>query len=172
MVKRIKRAHKLMDLVGNKQAVKAGVLDKATYVDGQTVAQVAFDNEYGTKKARPRPFFRNAVSGNKEKWMATLVESMKTTDFDIQKSLGLVGQQMVNDIIESIEKGSFAPNSPVTLLLKDRFPKTPEDITEADVQQAIDDVRKGIGPKGTHNKPLVWTGKLLSSIKYKVDDES
>ena len=170
MVKRIKRAHKLMNLVGNKQAVKAGVFADATYPDGTSVAQAAFWNEYGTSTTRPRPFFRNGVNGNRENWKNTLIESMKATDFDVQKSLGLVGEQMADNLRESILKGGFAQNSPVTLLLKDRFPMG--DYTAKDYWQAIDDVEKGMSAGGGNSKPLVWTGTLLRSISYKVEDES
>lgn len=173
MVKRISKMHKLTDMIANKQVLKVGVLGEAVYPDGTNVAQVAFDNEYGSPKARPRPFFRNAINANRDSWKYTLVSAMKSTGLDTSNSLKILGTQMVSDIYGSILDGSYAPNSPVTLLLKDRFPDTPEEITDADVQKAIADVKKGIGPAGTHNKPLVWTGKLQESISFEVaEDES
>lgn len=172
MVKRVKKLHLLTERFRGNKAVKTGVFSDRKYVDGMSVAQTAFWGEYGTKTAPPRPFFRNAINANKDKWRDTLVKALKNTNYDTAKALALLGEQMMGDIQDEIISGSFAANSPVTLLLKDRFPKNPEDITIDDFLQAIDDTAKGISAGGGNNKPLVWTGTLSRSITYKVDDES
>lgn len=171
MVKRTTKLYKLSERFGKNKAVKAGVLADSTYPDGKSVAQVAFWNEFGTNKFPPRPFMRNAINENKDKWVETLLRLLKS-GLSTEKALGNLGEQMVNDIRQSIISGEFEPNSEVTLLLKSRFPKDPEEITFSDVLDAIYDVEEGITAKGGKNKPLQWTGDLLRSIKYEVDDES
>lgn len=163
--------HKLVERFGKNKAIKAGLLSDATYPDGKSVAQVAFDNEYGNKEVPPRPFFRNAVNENKEGWKESLMEALKQ-GFDVDTALSGVGDRMVSNIRESIYRGSFTPNSPVTLLLKERFPRDPDRITDADIEKAIRDVRAGVTAKGDKNKPLQWTGTLMGSITWEIVDES
>ena len=48
--------------------VKVGVLENSKYPDGTPVPLVAFWNEYGTRTAPPRPFFRDTIEQNKKNW--------------------------------------------------------------------------------------------------------
>lgn len=171
MVKRTNQLYKLSERVRN-GAVKAGVLADATYANGQNVATVAFWNEYGTKTAPARSFFRNAIAENKEKWRSILLQALKHANFDTDQALSMLGEEMVGDIRQSILSGGFEANTDVTLLLKERFPMNPDDITLTDLLEAVADVERGVKAKGGHNKPLVWTGTLSKSIKYEVEDES
>lgn len=171
MVKRINRMHKLVERFGKGRGVKSGVLSDATYPNGESIAKIAFWNEYGTKSAPPRPFFRNAINENKDKWRSTLTQALKH-GLDTEKALALTGEQISNDLRESIISGSFEPNSPVTLLLKERFPRNPEDVQLKDLLQAIQDVENGVSASGSKDKPLQWSGDMLRSISYEVDDES
>lgn len=171
MVKRNNQLHKLRNLFKG-GSVKAGVLSDATYADGLNVATVAFWNEYGTRSAPPRPFMRNAIAENKDKWREILLSLLKATNYDTGRALAMLGEEMAGDIRQSLLSGAFEANTDVTLLLKDRFPMNPEDITLTDLLKAVADVEAGEKPKGSHNKPLVWTGTLSKSIKYEVEDES
>lgn len=171
MVKRNNQLYKLSNLIRG-GAVKAGVLSDATYAGGLNVATVAFWNEYGTKSAPPRPFMRNAIAENKDKWREILLSLLKATNYDTKSALMMLGEEMAGDIRQSLLSGAFEANTDVTLLLKDRFSMNPGDITLTDLLKAVADVEAGEKPKGSHNKPLVWTGTLSKSINYEVENES
>ena len=51
--------------------VRVGIIEQANYEgsDGESVAQVAFWNEYGTATIPPRPFFRNTIAQHKDEWL-------------------------------------------------------------------------------------------------------
>ena len=164
-------AQALKKYTGQKnKIVRVGFIDGAKDSNGTPVAQVAFWNEYGTKTSPPRPFFRSAITQNKSEWARRLVKL--TQIYDMDKSLGLIGENIKGDIISSILETNDPPNSEVTALLKDRFPMNPQDITKADVYKAIRDVQNG-KTGGNHRKPLVWTGDMVKRVSYEVvDDES
>jgi hypothetical protein len=67
----------------------------------------------------PRPFMQNTVTKQKGKWAKTAIEMTKSNGGDIDKALTIVGAQAQSDIGETIEEGNFAPNSPITVLIKD-----------------------------------------------------
>lgn len=89
------------------------------------VAQVAFWNEYGTKTAPARPFFRTAISKNVDKWRKGFRKQIQKTK-DLRKALALVGEVGKADIQDSIVKWSTPPNSHRTILYKG-FDKPLED---------------------------------------------
>lgn len=171
MVKRNNQLHKLRNLFKG-GSVKAGVLSDATYADELNVATVAFWNEYGTRSAPPRPFMRNAIAENKDKWREILLSLLKANEYDIKQVLTMLGEEMAGDIRQSLLSGAFEANTDATLLLKDRFPMNPDDITLADLLKAVADAEDGVKPEGVHAKPLIWTGTLNKSISYEVEDES
>jgi hypothetical protein len=127
----------LANKITNGGSLKVGFLEGATYPAGDNsaflkavgssaaptptkslpVAQVAFWNEFGTKRAKARPFFRNTISDKAENWGAGLAKLVVSTNFDGQKSLTLLGVQMVNDIKETINKWP-ADNRPLTVKIK------------------------------------------------------
>jgi hypothetical protein len=96
-------AHK----IGNTGTLKVGFLEGATYpATGKgkslSVAQVAFWNEFGTKRAPARPFFRNTIAEQSAKWGRGLGKLVVSTNFDGAKALNLLGIEMKNDIVTSI----------------------------------------------------------------------
>jgi hypothetical protein len=133
-----------------------------TYPDGTNVSTVAFWNEFGTSKAPARPFFRNMVAKNADSWGPQVAAALKATDYDPTKALGMVGQVIEGELAQSIVDTNDPPNSPVTNLLKARFPTG--DYKASDVWQAFRDVASGKGdaPAG---KPLVWSGLMLRAIR-------
>ena len=50
--------------------VRVGIIEQANYdgSDGESVAQVALWNEYGTARTPARPFFRNTIAERKTDW--------------------------------------------------------------------------------------------------------
>ena len=132
--------------------LKVGILEGATYSGepgsgekpGQSVATVAFWQEYGTRRGTPpRPFMRNTVAEKKERWARILAASlMRRADF--AEALDAVGMEAVQDIRQTIQKGVPPPSSPRTIAFK-----------------------KSIG-KEYANTPLILTATMLKSIAHEV----
>ena len=118
-------------------SVRVGVLENATYPDGTPVAMVAFWNEYGTKTSPVRAFFRTTVSDQKKNWVLSVQNLMKMHD-DPKKVMGLIGEHMRGQIVQSINTWTDPKNSDYTVRMKG------------------------------FNKPLVWSGQLMRSISFEV----
>ena len=118
-------------------SVRVGVLESATYPDGTPVAMVAFWNEYGTKTSPVRAFFRTTVSDQKKNWVLSVQNLMKMHD-DPKKVMGLIGEHMRGQIVQSINTWTDPPNAPYTVAMKG------------------------------FNAPLRDTGQLMRSISFEV----
>lgn len=121
-------------------SVRVGVLESATYPDGTPVAMVAFWNEYGTKTSPVRAFFRTTVSDQKKNWVLSVQNLMKMHD-DPKKVMGLMGEHMRGQIVQSINTWTDPENSKYTQRIKG------------------------------FNKPLVWSGQLMRSISFEVNGD-
>lgn len=121
-------------------SVRVGVLENATYTDGTPVAMVAFWNEYGTKTSPVRAFFRTTVSDQKKNWVLSVQNLMKMHD-DPKKVMGLIGEHMRGQIVQSINTWTDPPNAPYTVAMKG------------------------------FNKPLVDQGIMMRSISFEVGGE-
>lgn len=121
-------------------SVRVGVLENATYPDGTPVAMVAFWNEYGTKTSPVRAFFRTTVSDQKKNWVLSVQNLMKMHD-DPKKVMGLIGEHMRGQIVQSINTWTDPPNAPYTVRMKG------------------------------FQKPLVDTGQLMRSISFEVEGD-
>lgn len=97
--------------------LEVGFFKEATYPNGKPVAQVASDNEFGTSTIPPRPFFRNAIEKNGNKWGDVFKQSAKT--LSPYKSLGKLGEVIRSDIVQSINQTNTPPNSPITIAKKE-----------------------------------------------------
>lgn len=121
MVKRsgIGLANYLKKLVpeSNGAHVKVGVLENSKYPDGTPVPLVAFWNEYGTRTAPSRPFFRDTIAQNREAW-SDMAKRGIAKGLPITEILGLVGLQMETDIKTAIMTFDNPPNSPTTIAIK------------------------------------------------------
>lgn len=177
-----------VDLSGLKQLQKAlesasgetlqvGWLSSANY-DGDTpVAQVAFWQEFGTKSAPPRPFFRPAIEDNQGKW-AGLADSGgqaviegRATMADVFNGLGLMAQADVKNAITGPQEAL----SPITLALR-RLKNEGAEINGTlvgAVAAAIANGETGSGQLGApygNTTPLNDTGMMLATITYNVGD--
>ena len=105
-------------LVSSKaQHVQVGVIDGSKYPDGTSVASVAFWNEYGTRIAPPRPFFRDTIKQEKSNWSALATKAIRA-GYTVEHMLGLVGSQMQTSIQLSIMTWSAPANSAYTIAKK------------------------------------------------------
>ena len=152
--------------VTNAATLSVGFLEGATYSDGTPVAMIAAIQNFGapSRGIPPRPFFSNMIAKDSSAWPDQLAALLKMNDMDARKSLTMMGEGMVGQLRQSIVDTNDPPNSPVTNLLKQRFPMGGQ--TFADVLKARADVKAGVtAPAG---KPLVQSGHLLNSIDSEV----
>lgn len=157
----------LGDRLNKATEVRVGWLEGVDYPDGTPVAAVAALNNFGAPAAGipPRPFFTNMVAEKSPEWAGQFATALKASDNDTSRALNGMGETIVSQLLEAIIADPGPPNSPVTDLLKQRFPMR-EGMTFADVLKARRDVAKGkTSPAG---KPLVWSGFMMRTIGKEV----
>lgn len=111
---------------------------------GGRIVDYAIANEYGTSKIPERPFMRSTADEKQENWSALMdkiVEGVTKGDFEVERKIGLVGEQMVNDIKEKISSNVPPPLNPATIK------------------------RKG------SSRTLIDTGNMRNSITFKITDK-
>lgn len=153
--------------LGRDATLKVGFLSGATYPNGTPVAMVAVIQEFGAPRVGipPRPFFRNMVAKEEAGWPLALATDLVRTKRDVRKTLDRMGALIAGQLRQSIVDTNEPPNSPVTNLLKQRFPQGGQ--TFDDVLQARRDVAAGAtAPAG---KPLVQSGHMLASVDFEVE---
>ena len=142
----------LMRLGGKTPLLRVGILEGATYSGepktrekpGQSVATVAFWQEYGTRRnTPPRPFMRNTVAEYKHSWAATLGTLIMTRS-SFAEAFDALGFAMIPDFRNTIIKGVSPPSAPSTIAFKKRIGKE------------------------YANTPLILTRTMLASIAYEV----
>lgn len=135
------RLKEIADKAGNGGTLRAGFLENATYPDGTPVALVAAVNEFGRPEQNqpPRSFFRTMIAEKQKGWPRALGALAKSNDYDIDKTLGQMGEGIKGQLQESIRQLDSPPLAPVTV------------------------ARKGF------DKPLVDTGHMMNSVDYEVD---
>lgn len=154
--------------------LSVGFLSGATYPDGQSVAEVAFWNEFGHGGRFPapaRPFFRPMVSQESPTWGKKLGKALAYYEYDGVKALKSLGEDIAGALAQSIVDTNEPELSPTTLMLRKKFGNNPQEIRARDVLAAQQDVAAGKeGASGTQAKPLVWTGHMKNSIDFKVGE--
>lgn len=100
------------------KTLRVGFLETAKYPDGTNVAQVAFWNEYGTKNAPPRPFFRQTIAAKSSGWGSALGKNLTATRYDTDKAMALVGTGIKDQITRSIVEFQSPGNAPSTIAAK------------------------------------------------------
>lgn len=118
-----KKLESIARRLGNGGALKVGFLGGANYPakDGKPaipVAQVAFWNEYGTKRAPARPFMRNTIARDMPKWPKYMVQMAPAANYDGNRLLGWFGGRMVGQIQKTINEFKDPPNAPYTVRMK------------------------------------------------------
>jgi hypothetical protein len=139
------------DIIKKLQALKgktlqAGILPGAGTNDetGELIADYASANEYGIGVPE-RSFLRSTSNEQGEKWNSQLnnivdkVIENKPVNIDV--AVGLVGTEMVKDIVEKINSNIWPPNSDATIAKK------------------------------KSSRTLIDTGIMRRAIKYKIVDK-
>lgn len=148
-------------------SVKVGFLEGSVYPDGTSIPMVAAVQNFGSpaKGIPPRPFFTNMVRDKSPGWGPALGRMLDRHDMDAAAALEGMGEAIAGQLEQAITDTTEPPNSPVTNLLKQRFPMGGQQF--GDVLQARRDVANGAtAPAG---KPLNWTGDMRNSVRHEVD---
>lgn len=159
--------------IGGKHDLRVGFLEDARYADenGTHVAQVAFWLNYGTKSAPPRPFFTNMVIDNSDKWGDQLERLLLRNDFDVELSLAQMGEGISGQLQQALIDLNAPALSKVTLMLRKMRIDDPDlVVTGATVGEAARRVAEGEDTGAASTKVGVYTGHMLNSIAYQVDD--
>jgi hypothetical protein len=118
--------------------VSVGFLEGATYPDGTPVAAVAYWNEFGNSEQPARPFFRQMIAKESQSWPKKMAKLAKVTDYDGDKVLGLMGEDIQGAIKQSINDLQSPPLAPSTIKAKG------------------------------FSKPLIDTSHMINSVGYEV----
>lgn len=123
--------------------VRVGIIEQANYdgSGGESVAQVAFWNEYGTATIPPRPFFRNTIAQHKDEWSEQAAAFMEANGGDVRQTLADMGEVVKGQIKMTIQDFREPPNAAATVK------------------------QKGF------DKPLINKGTLWDRIECEVTDE-
>jgi hypothetical protein len=121
--------------------LRVGFLEGATYPDGTSVPLVAAVNEYGapSRGQPPRPFFRGMIRDKSPDWPDQIEALLVASDFDAERALNLMGQQIGGDLRQAIVDFDSVELSKATIR------------------------RKGFA------KQLIDTTTMLNSIDYQVE---
>lgn len=135
-----------------KQQVKMGFFEEAKYPDGESVAAVAAQNEFGNPAERvpARPFFRPTVENKKEHWGLQFAGAMIASfegKIDFSDALDQIGGESSGDVSKTISMIYEPPLSPATIRAR---------------------AERGSSGKAS-TKPLVDTGLMMQSVTYKVE---
>lgn len=132
--------NRLADMEGE---IDVGILDNAgTEENGETVANVAAYNEYGTNHIPSRPFMRQTADKHGKEWgnFAQKATNRVIDGMSADQAKELLGNKAEGDMKAMVTGGSFAPNAPNT-----------------------------IKQKGSAT-PLIDTGRMRNSISHRVKD--
>lgn len=153
--------------------LKVGFLEGATYPDDAhtPVGQVAAWLNYGTKTAPPRPFFSNMVKKQSPKWGAKLARVLVHTKYDAAKALALMGEGISGQLHQALVDLDAPALSPITLMIRQMLIDDPNlVVTGTIIGEAAARVKAGESASGASTKVGVYTGHLLRSVAYSVDN--
>lgn len=141
----------------NGSRVSIGFFDNKEYTDGTPVAYIAAIQEFGypPKNIPARSFMRTALSDNQaqlEEIISRGAGKYVVGQITMNQFLDGLGESMMGMIVEKIQSITTPPLKPSTIASRNSKRK------------------KGTTDAGhTGNKPLVFTGTLISSVEYKVE---
>ena len=159
------------------EKLQVGWFSSANYTNELPVSQVAFWQEFGTKSAPPRPFFRPAVEDNKSKWTmlvdsgANAVLEGRATMADVFGKLGLMAEADIKNKIA----GQHIPLSPVTLALR-RLKNEGHEINGTLVGAVAAAIARGetgsgqLGEPYGNNTPLQDSKYMITTLTHNVGD--
>lgn len=124
----------------NPGTLRVGFLEGARYPDGKPVAMIAAIQEFGApaRNIPPRPFFRNMIAAESDKWPKGVAALLKANDYDLQKTFVQFGSDVSGALRQSITELWEPPLAASTIR------------------------RKGSA------KPLIDSGLMLNSVNFEI----
>lgn len=142
------------------------------------MAYVASIHEFGAPEASipPRPFMKPAVEQYGDHWVRELEDAVRACllnpeKFNAEELLGHLAQDMAGRFRENIERLSFVPLRPITLVLR-KWAADGRTITGKTVAEAA--AAYAANPSiidGVNATPLQFTGHLRDSVQSDVGPE-
>lgn len=136
-----KKLKEIAERVKQSPTLRVGFLEGSTYPDGTSVPMVAAMQEFGTSTIPSRPFFRTMIAEKSPGWGDAIARIAKKQDFDMQKTMQLMGEGITSQLQESIVRFDGEPLAEETV------------------------ARKGF------DKQLVETATMLNSVAYEVNGD-
>ena len=142
---------KFIKQAGKQKMVAGFINEDDEYPDGEKVAAVAYDNEYGVVQNNqpPRPFMRPALASGGKKWIKMFggsIDGIFRGGLDIVGIYGMLGDQVVDDIRAKIKAVNSPKLAPMTIAMR-----------QAKGNDSI--------------KPLEDTHQMYNSVKSKVENK-
>lgn len=140
-----KLREKLKRLTGIKPTIKIGILENATYENGQSVAEVAYINIEGLGGNPKRDFLRRAMEQHGDQWIDVLVKEMGVDIFskeNVIRAAKVTGMVAAGDIQEVIQKWPAADprlNDPKTIRKKERRGQSSKKVSANNPLSALQD---------------------------------
>lgn len=131
------RLQEIIDKLESK-TLAVGFMSNATYPDGESVATVAANNEYGNSKQVARPFFRQMVANESPTWASKLGNALIASSYDADKALEIMGEDIKGALQESINAFKEPALRPATI------------------------AQKGF------DKPLIDTSHMINSVAFEI----
>lgn len=151
--------------------VRIGFLENSTFPDGTSIPMVAAIQEFGAPRAHipPRPYFRTMIANKSPEWPDAIAHNLKATDYDVNRTLSLVGEGISGQLREAIVDLVAPPLSPVTVMLRGMQLNDPKlVVTKGTVAEARRRVAAGLTNYGASDKPLIHHGDMLNAVAYEV----
>ena len=163
----------ISEQVRGQHSVRVGFPTGATYPDAAhtPVAQAAFWLNYGTKTAPPRPFFTDMIKDKSDEWGDGLRYALEANDYNVKKALAITGEAIAFQLQDSLINLDSPPLSKITLMLrKMRIQNKNLVVSGWTVGEAARLVENGNSTEPASEKVGVYTGHMLNSIAYSVDN--
>lgn len=130
--------------------------EKVEGSDNFNLASLAAVLEFGNERIPSRPFLRQTLAENQEKYTALFVE-LFSTGMSLDRIYGQIASVAQGDVQQNIVNGGWVENDDSTKIawrLKDiNDPKRRKEL------------RATLDPSSVKKKPLIWNGHLRDSVK-------
>lgn len=151
--------------MGGVKGVKVGIFDEATTEDGKYVAFYAACNEFGTRDIPARPFMRMTTEKHSQEWARLFTRStgnkLLIEPSVAKRAFEAIGRLATSDMHDMILSNMPPPNAKEYAEWKRNKPAT---------------TKKGkdttTGAAGGYTGTLVYSGKMLQSIWYRLVGEN
>ena len=122
--KKLKALMKRLEGKGVKAGILSGTGEHPNAEAGQTIAEIAFWNEYGTRnkdgsvRIPERSFVRSTIAENNKKYfrmISKLLKRLINGTMTSAQAQAILGQEVMSDIQNKINSISEPPNAPETI---------------------------------------------------------